>query len=272
MINFLIYIVILASVAFLMILALRYGVKWAEQFDFYLTKKSNRSFRGFQWHFRLPLKIGLIPEYFFSLVLGMNNYFKRNWWPLKIAAFLAVLVFVGMLKDRTLVWHYFSFAFIFEGGVSSLISSGIFIWYLNIITLLYAFLFLMICFESVKMHALYAPVRILIYALMSFFLAFITIAVLSVVVFFTILYFAFKIISFFFRSPERKQSRNESSESAGSIFRKGFKEFTAEYYLWKKESRNETFHKTKPRRKPKIIRRVKKNNKHEGDAPSLHPD
>lgn len=64
MLNFLIFIVVFAVSTFLLAVSVRYGMIGAQRMENWLTQKSGRSFDGFDWYYRIPFSIGLIPNFF----------------------------------------------------------------------------------------------------------------------------------------------------------------------------------------------------------------
>jgi len=280
MLNFLISIVVFVVSVFLLAVFIRYGLRSAARLDDYLSQKHRSDYSGFQWYYRIPFSMGVIPEYYYALVIAYDNYFKRNWWALKTASFISVLVFVAGLKSRSAVAAYFSFSFLEGKGIAGFFTSGNFVMFMNIIVLLYAVLFVLICIESYKMHGFYAPVRIVVYSLLSFLMANLTIITLSVIVFVTVVYVILKIIIFFFTSRRRRRHRaeEEDDDPADSVWGKGLRDFKTELYRWEKEekSRPETtcHHETKKkkpikRKRPKITRTKRA---YGNDIPRLHPD
>jgi hypothetical protein len=170
-----------------------------------------------------------------------------------------------------------------EGGISALFTSGTFVWYLNIIVILYIILFVLIVIESVKMHGIYSPIRIFVYSMLSFMMAQLTIIVLGLIVAVTLIYLVFKIIGFFLFSSRRRRNRREEEEddeSTGDILRGGLQSFKKEVLDWEEElkAERETIKKTvKPTQKsrPKVrIHRKKTFPKKEcgNEVPRLHPD
>lgn len=278
MINFLIGIVVAAASFFFMVFSLRYGVRGAQRMDQYFSYKRNSVYPGFQWYYRIPFGIGVIPEYFFAMVLTSDNYYRRNWWAIKTSAFISVLLFISLLKSRSEVYDYFSLNFILENGFLALFTSGSFVIFLNIIALAYTTLFVLICIESIKMHGIYAPVRILAYSLLCILMANLTMVTLSAIVFVAIAYLAIKIIWFLFFSSKKKK-KEEEEESAGSILNGGFQVFKSDLYQWEQENKENPNTSAQEesmkaeRKKPKITRRRKKKAQPiEGDIPRLHPD
>ena len=262
MINFIITLVLIAFSVFLMIISVRYGLAGAYRLDNYFSQKNNSNYSGFQWHFRIPFLIGVIPEYFYAIVLGYENYFNKNWWALKMASFISVLVFIAGLKNRTALSEYFSFSFLNEGDITSLYTSGNLIILMNIVVVLSIALFILICIESVKMHGFYAPIRIITYSILSILLANITVVTLSLIIFISIAYIVLKIIGFFLFSSDKKKNEDDSEETAGSILMGGFREFKADLYEWEatensiKEDKKD-LDKIVLGKKPKITRRIK---------------
>lgn len=279
MLNFLISIIVAAASVFLMILAVRYGLNYSTKIDNYFISKANGQ-EGFNWYYRIPFKIGIIPEYFFALILGNENYFNRQWWALKTSSFISVFLFIAMLNSRSSVYSYYSLELISESGFIALFTSGAFYNFLNLITLLYISLFVMICIESFRMYKLYAPVRIIMFSVLSLLMANITVITLSIIVFITIAWLVIKVIWFLFFSSKskRKSQDDEDDESVSDIFAGGLKTFTAELKEWENsQSYNDTRTKRveKPvikRKKPKI-RRVRKNIvRRDDDIPKIYPD
>lgn len=277
MINLLISIVVFAASFFMMVYAIRYGDRGAIRLDQYFSNKNNSIYPGFQWYFRIPFYIGVIPEYFYALILTHDYYYKKNWWPLKIASFISVLLFIALLKSRSAVYDYMTFNFIVENGILALFTSGNFVIFMNIIVISYMALFVLICIESFKMHGIYAPVRILVYSLLSFLLANLTIISLSIIVFVAIAYVVLKVIGFLFFSS-KKNKKEEKDESTDSILNSGFKEFKSDLYHWESENRNSKTEYVEEetlkieRKKPKITRRRKKAKPIDNEIPRLHPD
>jgi cellulose synthase/poly-beta-1,6-N-acetylglucosamine synthase-like glycosyltransferase len=279
MLNFLISIVVAAASVFLMILAVRYGLNYSARVDNYFISKANGK-EGFNWYYRIPFKIGIIPEYFFAMILGNENYFNRRWWALKTSSFISVLLFIAMLNSRSSVYSYYSLELISESGIISLFTSGSFYNFLNLITLLYISLFVMICIESFRMYKLYAPVRIIMFSVLSLLMANITVITLSIIVFITIAWLVIKVIWFlFFSSKSKRKSRDEDDdESVSDIFAGGLKTFTAELKEWENsqsypDTRTKREEKPKIKRKKPKIRRVRKNVvRRDDEIPKIYPD
>ena len=75
MIKFLLYIISFVGSVFLFSMAINYGLKLAGYWDDKISNKLNRSFQGFNWYFRVPFSIGVIPEIFcfFIGIRGIGN-------------------------------------------------------------------------------------------------------------------------------------------------------------------------------------------------------
>lgn len=286
--SFLISMLVAAVSIFLLIVSVRYGLRGAIRMDDYFSNKNNSTYKGFQLFYRIPFSIGAIPEYYYALILGFDNYFSKSWWALKTSSFISILVFIATLSNRSTVYSYYTLEFMQEKGIMGLFTSGTFVNFLNIITLLYILLAVMVCIESIKMHGIYAPVRILIYGVLCLMMANLTIITLSIIIFVTIAYIAIKIIWFLFFSSNRRRRRRdkyykdeEDEETAGTILSGGFREFKADLENWENDEDNkptinlktEKTTKKTVRRKPKITRRRRKRpSKSSDDVPRLHPD
>jgi hypothetical protein len=278
--TFLISIIVLAVSLFLLIVSMRYGLIAAGRLDNYLSVKSNSTYDGFQLYYRIPFSIGVVPEYFYALILGYDGYYLKNWWSIKTASFISILLFIASLKSRSTVMSYYSLKIIQDNGFAALFTSGYLVNFLNIITVLYIILFIFICIESFNMHGIYAPVRILAYCILCFIMADITIITLYLIVVISIIYLIIKLIGFlFFSSRKRKKEEDEKEESAGSILSGGYREFKADLYEWEEsESDKPTIELKKKKKKdvrkrPKITRKRRKPvNTNNDDIPRLHPD
>lgn len=286
--SFIINILIAAVSAFLLIVSVRFGVRGAERLDDYFSAKTNSDNQGFQWWIRIPTVVGMIPEYYYAMILGHDTYFKKNWWPLRASSYIAILLFLATLKSRSVVLSYFSFDFISQNGLAALFTSSGLIMFLNIITLMYISLFVLICIESFNMHGVYAFARIIYYSLLCLLMANLTIITLSVIIFVIVVYVIFKIIKFLFFSSNRRRRRNyknddDDDESATDILKGGFKEFKQDLKDWEDDNKtsvninvtrkNKT--KTTSQKRPKVtVRRKRKKNTVEDndDIPRLHPD
>lgn len=279
MINFLISIAVLAATFFMMVFSIRYGERGVLRLDQHLSNKRNSIYEGFQWYFRIPFVIGVIPEYFYAMILTHEYYFKKNWWSLRIASYISVLLFIALLKSRSAVLDYLSFQFVIENGILALFTSGNFVIFMNIIVISYLILFTLICIESFKMHGLYAPIRILAYSLLCFLMANFTIITLSIIAFIAVAYLIIKIIGFLFFSSKKNKKEEEEEESAGSILNGGFQIFKSDLYEWEADNKayrsndKEKESVITERKKPKITRRKRKKAQPKNDdIPRLHPD
>ena len=265
--NLIISIVVFAASVFFLVVSLRYGLRSAARIDDYFSEKNNSDYPGFQWYYRIPFSFGVIPEYFYAMVLSHDNYFKRNWWAIKTSSFISVLVFIATLKSRSAVYSYFSLGFLENKSILGFFTSGTFVNFMNIIVLLYVALLVLVCIESIKMHGIYAPVRIAVYGFLSLFMANLTIITLSLIVFIAIVYVIIKIIVFLFTSSRRRRRNryeDEDEETVGSILGGGLQEFKTELYEWEEEEKaspniNVKKESKTKRKRPKITRRRKKN-------------
>lgn len=285
--NFIISIIVFAVSVFLLAVSARYGLIGVRKLDEYFSNKTNSSYNGFQLYYRIPFSIGVIPEYFYAMVLGHDNYFTKNWWALKTSSFISVLIFIAMLKSRSAVYAYYSLGFLQDNGIIGLFTSGTFVNFMNIITLLYIVLFALICIESIKMHGKYAPIRITIYSILCLIMANLTVITLSIIIFIAVAYLVIKVIWWLFFTSKRRHRRNrdydeeEDEETAGTILAGGFREFKKDLYSWEDEGINdpiinfkkETTTSKKTRKRPKITRRRRKKTvSNDDDIPRLHPD
>ncbi|NOY50912.1 MAG: hypothetical protein GXO88_10175 [Chlorobi bacterium] len=277
MMNFLISIIVFAASVFLLGVSLRYGLIGLSRIDAHFSSKSNSKFTGFNLYYRIPFSIGIIPEYFYAIVLGHDSYFNRSWWALKTSSFISILLFIAGVKSRSAVHSYFSMNFLQERGIIGFFTSGNFVLFMNLIVLLYLALFVLICIESIKMHARYAPVRILYYSILCILMANLTIITISLIVFISIVYLVIKLIAFFFFSSNKRKKEADDDESAGTILKGGFKEFKAELNEWENQEgrkikfRSEEKTERKKPRRPKISRR-RKVVKTDDEIPRLHPN
>lgn len=280
MLNSIIQFVVFAISTFILALGIRTGMSTAERFDAWLISKSESNFVGFNWFFRIPFNIGIVPEFFFRAVLGRDNYFKTNWWGLKISSFLAVLIFVALLKTRSGVANYYTLAFLGEKGVAAFFTSGVFVWYLNLITLTYLALLGIIIYESIKIAGVFAPARILYFGVLCLLMAAITIITLSVIIFITVVYLIYKIIGFLFFNQRKKYRNTDEIDLGGDKIRANYVIFKAELIDWETQLfRNKTYQnliKT-TRKKPKITRKKNKITESQSSSnydniPRFHPD
>lgn len=280
--SFFVSIIVFAVSVFLLAVSARYGLIGAGKLDDYFSQKTNSDYDGFQLYYRIPTWVGVIPEYFYAMVLGHNSYFRKNWWALKTSSFLSVIIFIVTLGNRSAVYSYYSFEFVNTNGINALFTSGSTIMALNIITLLYLVLFAFICVESVKMHGSWAPIRIAYYSLLCLIMANLTIITLSIIIFLTLAYLAIKLIWFlFFSSRKSRRRRNEDEEdeeTAGTILAGGFREFKSDLYDWESEEDNQPSISVKPKKRVKVVRkkpritRRRKRKVSDDEIPRVHPD
>ena len=282
MVKFLLYIISFVGSVFLFSMAINYGLKLAANWDHKISNKLNRSFQGFNWYFRIPFSTGVIPEYFFYLVLRAENYFKTNWWALKLFAFNTFLIFIAVLSNNAVVTKYYSYSYYAENGINALFTSGITFWYLNLLTLFFLAIITLIIIESIRMHAWYAPVRIILYSMLSFFMAVVTLMVLSLIIMITVLYIAYKIIKFLFFSSNRR--RQDNDEDVSETLNNNYRVFRAELYEWEnsyktsiRTTKRERKKPTIKRKRPKIERKPKPKPKPKptsgnDDIPRFYPD
>ena len=277
MLKFIMYLFGFAASVFLQAVVLRYGLKGAGIWDEKIINKANRTFTGFNWFYRIPFSIGVIPEYFFWLTIGNNNYFKTNWWALKTSSFITFLLFIAVLSNGSEVESYYSFERIAEGGLMSFLTSGITFWYLNLLNVFYFTVFILIVIESIRMHHWYAPVRIIMYSVLSLIISVLTSIVLSLIILVTVLYIAYKIIKFLFFSKYRKRREEEDDEDVSETLNNNYRIFRAELYTWEDElkSTRSSIKKEKKtivkRKRPKIRRKPKIKRKND-DIPRFHPE
>ncbi len=282
--NFLISILVFAVSVFLLAVSARYGLIGATRLDNYFTNKTNSSYDGFQLYYRIPTSIGMIPEYFYAIILGHDSYYTKNWWALKTASFISILVFIATLANRSAVYSYYSLGFLQEKGIIGLFTSGTFVNFMNIITLLFLGLFVMICIESIYMHGKFAPVRIFTYSVLCIIMANLTVITLSIIVFIAIAYLVIKVVWWLFFSSNKRSKKNrdnvDNDETAGTILAGGFREFKADLTSWEDDQDNSPSINIKSKKsskttrsKPKITRRRRKRPKRQDDeVPRLHPD
>lgn len=277
MLRFILLLIGLAAAVYTMALAIRYGLKGSLAWDRKICDKRNAGFRGYNWQFRIPTSVGVIPEYFYFLVLGRHSYFNARWWALRAAAYISLLLFLAILVDRSTVQSYYSFSLIREYGFTSLINAGSSIWYLNMINILYSFLFITITVESIRMHAWLAPVRILFYSILSILIASISLTSLTLIIALSLLYVVYRIIKWFWTSRKRvKVSGHDDQNEITEKLNNSYRRFRAELYAWEKEQK-ENKHVIEERehnkevktRRPVIVREAVRK---DDDIPRFHPD
>jgi ABC-type multidrug transport system fused ATPase/permease subunit len=276
MLRFILYLFAFTASVFLLSAAIRYGLKGAGRWDMKICSKLGKSFTGFNWYYRIPFSIGIVPEYYFYLVIGRDNYFKTNWWALKTSGFLSFLMFLAFLTNRTEATQYFSLQTLTEGGMLTYFTSGVTFWYLNLVNLLFTAVIVLIVVESIRMHGWYAPVRIVIYTLLSALIYVLTMTVLVVIIMVTALYIAYKIIKFFMTSSRRRRQQEDDDHDVSDQLNNKFRAFRAELYAWEAEritthsNRHEERKSEAKRKRPKIKRRKRKLKN--DDIPRFHPD
>ncbi len=268
----------LAASVFTIAMSIRFGLRGANAWDQRICNKRNSSFTGFKWHFRIPLSIGVIPEYFYFLVLGRRNYFSTQWWALRAGSYLSLLLFIAALFNRSAVESYYSLSAITEHGITVLFTSGSAYWYLNMLNLLFVGLFTIIIIESIRMHKGWAPVRSILYIVMSILMSLITLSVLILLIAISLLYIAYKIIKFFMTSSRRRKeaARRDDDDGVSETLNNNYRIFRAELYAWEDERKagrssikeeKETIMK---RKRPKIKRKPRSKPKND-DIPRFHP-
>ena len=239
MLHFFLSLIIYAAATFSLALSVRYGIAGAGRLDDWIVSRSGRRFEGFDWYFRIPTTAGAVPEYFYAMVLTREHYFRSNWWALKISSFISVLLFIALLNSRSGVESYYSFEMIRTQGLAAIFTSGTFFWYMNIISLLITVLIVLITLESIKVAGVFAPLRTLVYLLLSCLMAALTVATLAVIAFAIVFYVVWKVISFLFfsnRSSVSKTGRGE--ETVEDILREGFWGFKRDLDEWTSERKS----------------------------------
>jgi len=280
MLRFILLMISLAAGVFSIAMAIRFGLRGASNWDQRICNKLNSSFTGFKRHFRIPMSIGVIPEFFYFMVLGRRNYFSTHWWSLRVASYLSILLFIAVISNRSAVQSYYSLSTITENGINILFTSGTAYWYLNMVNLLYVGLFALITIESIRMHKGWAPIRIIMYVLMSIAMAIITLAVLALIIALTILYVAYRIIKFFMSSRRRNKDHDDDDDddSPTENLNNAYRRFRAELYAWEDERRSYTPEPESKREKPVIkrerpkIKRKPRKKPSEEDIPRFHPE
>lgn len=281
MLRFILLLVGLAASVFTTAMAIRYGLWGANAWDRRICNKLNSSFTGFKRHFRIPLAVGVIPEFFYFMVLGGRTYFSTQWWALRAGSYLSLLLFIAVLFNRTAVQSYYSLSTLTENGITILFTSGSAYWYLNMVNVLYLGIFALITVESIRMHKGWAPIRIIMYVFLTIGMAFITLNVLILIIAISLLYVVYKIIKFFMTSSRRRRESSrddDDDEGVSETLNNSYRRFRAELYAWEDERRNDIseqeYRKEKPvikRKRPKIERKPKTRPK-DDDIPRFHPE
>ena len=163
-----------------------------------------------------------------------------------------------------------------------LFTSGSAYWYLNMVNILYLGLFALISIESIRMHGGWAPVRIIMYILMTIGMAIITLSVLILIIVISLLYIVYKIIKFFMTSSRRRKRRNQDDddddEGVSETLNNSYRRFRAELYAWEDERRDNPPKPKEKKERPKIkrkrpkIERKPKTNPKDDDSPRSAPE
>jgi hypothetical protein len=278
MLRFIMYLIGGASLVFTLSVMLRHGLRLAFVWDDKICNRLNSRFCGFRRHYRVPSSIGVIPEFFYFLVLGRSNYFSTRWWALRAASYLGFLFFLAAVFSRGVVSRYYSLAYWSENGLQTMLSSGTGFWYLSIVNMLFALVIVMIIIESIRMHKAWAPVRILMYTVYSVFMAAVSMITLALIISVTFLYIAYRIIKFFFTSGRKVHLDTDDNDSPSEKLNNSYRRFRAELIAWEKErkaDKAEDRHEVKPpvitRKRPKIVRKTKPAPV-DDDIPRFYPD
>ena len=277
MLRFILYLIAGTASIFFISMLIRYLLKASYSWDSRICNKRNADFCGFRWHYRIPWAIGVVPEFFYFLVLGRNNYFNARWWSLRASAYISFLLFLSILFARKTVASYYSLTFLRENGIQAYIDGSSSFMYLNLVNFLFVALFGLILIESIRMHGAWAPVRLVFYSLLCTMMAFVNVLVLALLISFTFLYLCYRIIKFFFTSGRRYKVDVDDDDSPSDKLNNRFRVFRAELYEWERE-RKSTLRTEKEERKtvikrkrPKIERKPKKKYV-DDDIPRIHPE
>jgi len=199
----------------------KYGLRMAGKLDKRLSIIVHHSFPGFQWYFRLPFRAGILTEYYFFLIIGKKNFFKTNWWPLKMFAYSSLLLFFAFLFNRTGVIHFYRYSIVsFDTGFLAENMNFLF-WYLTGILIIDLIIIMLLLTESVRMHLWLAPVRIIIYLCLSILFSLLALFTCLVLLFFPLMYIVYRISGsgtfskiryhysqFYFKLAEWKEKRD----------------------------------------------------------------
>jgi hypothetical protein len=278
MLRFILILISLSASIFLLGISIRFGLKWAGLWDEKICNKRNSSFCGFNWYYRIPWAVGVIPEYFFYRIMGADNYFKTNWWAVRSSAYLSFLLFLAVLTSSGTVQAYYDLSMISESGIGSILSMDTTIWYLHMINVLYLGLGILITIESIRMHAWWAPVRMFMYGLYSIFMAWITVMILALLIAISLLYVAYRIIKFFMSSRRNRRRRdNDDNDDPHELLNNSYRRFRAELYAWEQDRKTTPRPERKKkkteikRKKPRITRKPRPKQE-DNDLPRYHPD
>lgn len=276
MLRFILYLIAGTATVFMLSFMIRYLLRASYSWDTRICNRRDTSFCGYRWHFRIPWSIGVVPEFFYFLVLGRNNYFNARWWSLRASAYISFLLFLSIIFARKTVVAYYSWSYLKENGIAAYIEGNSSFMYLNLVNILFAALFVVIVIESIRMHGGWAPVRIIFYTLLCAMMAFVNVLVLALLISFTFLYLCYKIIKFFFTSGRRYKVDVDNDDSPSDKLNNRLRRFRAELYEWERERKEtreveKTERKTVIKRKrPKIERKPKKKTI-DDDIPRIYP-
>ena len=276
MLRFILYLIAGTASVFMLSFMIRYLLKASYSWDTRICNKRGTSFCGFRWHYRIPWSIGVVPEFFYFLVLGRDNYFNARWWSLRASAYISFLLFLSMIFAGKTVVSYYSLSYFSENGIQAYIWGSSSFMYLNLVNFLFAALFILILIESIRMHAGWSPVRIVFYTLLCAMMAFVNVLVLALLISFTFIYLCYKIIKFFFTSARRQRVEIDDDDSPTDKLNNRFRRFRAELYEWERERKatrkveKEERKTVIKRKRPKIERKPKKKYI-DDDIPRIYP-
>lgn len=262
---------------FLTALSIRYLLRASFAWDTRICNKLGSTFCGFRRHFRMPTAIGVIPEFFYFLVLGRDNYFNARWWALRMASYISFLFFLAVIFSRSSIQAYYSWSYFTENGIMAYITAGSGFWYLHMINILMLGLIVMILVESIKMHKGWAPVRFIFYTIMSFLMAYTSLMVLALIISFTILYICYKIIRFFMSSNRNRKIDVDDDDDVSDKLNNTYRRFRAELYEWERDRKavrrvEKEERKTVIKRKRPKIERKPKTTHVDDDIQRIHPE
>lgn len=277
MLRFLLLIFGAAISVFLISLMIRYLLKASFSWDSRMCTRLSSNFCGFRRHLRMPTAIGVVPEFFYFMVLGRDNYFNARWWALRWASYISFLLFLAVLFSRTAVQEYYSWNYLSENGLMAYFTAGSGFWYLHMVNLFFLGLVTMIIIESIRMHKGWAPIRIIFYSLLSFMMAYVSIMVLVLIISFTILYICYKIIRFFMSSGRKTKVEVDNDDDTSDKLNNTYRQFRAELYEWEAERKeiraiDKEEKKTVIKRKRPKIKRKPRNVRKDDDIPRFHPE
>jgi hypothetical protein len=224
----------------------------------------------------MPSTIGVVPEFFFFMVLGRENYFNARWWALRWASYFSFLFFLAALFSRSTIERYYSWSFLTENGIGAYFSSSG-MWYLHMLNLFFIGLVAMILVESIRMHKAWAPVRFILYTFLSVCMAYISMITIALIIAITFLYLCYKIIRFFMSSGRKTKIEVDDDDSASDKLNNTYRQFRAELYEWEayrkeeRKSRREE-KKTVIKRKRLKIERKPRTVRKDDDIPRFHPE